>query len=120
MKAKRRDPTERVKREIRERQNHACFITDCSEPIAVFEHWTMVAIGNDDYPDCGLCKHHADIKTYGGPGRVGGDIRDVAHIKRLRKKAAGETKPKRKIANRGFDKTKTKKLGSGRVVERKR
>ena len=120
MKAKRKDPTARVKREICARQNDECFITDCHEPIAVFEHWTMVAIGNDDYPDCGLCERHADIKTYGGPGRVGGDIRDIAHIKRLQKKAAGETKPKKPIPSPGFDKTKTKKLGTGKVVERKR
>ena len=78
----------------------------------------MVAIGNDDYPDCGLCKHHADIKTYGGPGRVGGDIRDVAHIKRLKKKASGETKPKRKIQSPGFRKDVRKKMDG--TVEKKR
>ena len=113
MKAKRRDPTERVKREIRERQGDVCFLENCNEPIAVFEHWTPVAMGNADYPDCGLCKGHAAEKTKR-------DVANIAKVKRIRKREAGEARKKRPIASRGFDKTKTKKLGTGKVVERKR
>lgn len=111
MKAKRRDPTERVKREIRERQGNVCFLENCNEPIAVFEHWTPVAMGNADYPDCGLCKGHAAQKTKR-------DVANIAKVKRIRKREAGETKPKRKIQSPGFRKDVRKKMDG--TVEKKR
>ncbi len=111
MKAKRRDPTERVKREIRERQNNVCFLENCNEPIAVFEHWTPVAMGNADYPDCGLCKGHAAEKTKR-------DVANIAKVKRIRKREAGETKTKRKIQSPGFRKDVRKKMDG--TVEKKR
>jgi hypothetical protein len=111
VKAKRRDPTERVKREIRERQGDVCFLENCSEPIAVFEHWTPVAMGNADYPDCGLCKGHAAEKTKR-------DVANIAKVKRIRKREAGETKTKRKIQSPGFRKDVRKKMDG--TVEKKR
>lgn len=137
MKAERRAPTAAEKRAIHARQNGACFIDGCAKPIAVFEHWTMVAIGNDAAPDCGLCEDHANIKTYGGKDDLmwrapGGDIRDIWHAKRLagevgsqqarraERKAEGKRsliQGKTKIEGRGFQKSLRKKM-SGEVVKR--
>ena len=36
------------------------------------------------------------------------DVKNIAKVKRIRKREAGETKKKRPIPGRGFDKTKTK------------
>lgn len=101
MKAKRRYLTKKEAAALSEKQGHVCFIEGCGEPIAVWEHWAPVALGNDQKPDCGLCAAHADAKTYGGPGRVGGDIRDIAHVKRLIKKRDGPKKPSR-LKSGGF------------------
>lgn len=61
-------------------------------------------------PDQLLCKpcHKAKTKL---------DVGKIAKVRRIRKRAAGETKPKRKIAGRGFDKTKSKKM-DGSVVRK--
>ena len=61
-----------------------------------------------------LCKPCHKEKT----ARV--DAPRIAKVNRIRKKLAGLTRKKRKINSPGFDKTKTKKLGTGKVVERKR
>lgn len=57
-----------------------------------------------------LCKpcHKAKTKL---------DVKKIAKVKRIQKKARGETKKKRKITNRGFDKTKTKGF-DGKVKDR--
>lgn len=36
------------------------------------------------------------------------DIKAISKVKRIRKREAGETKAKRKIQSRGFDRTKTR------------
>jgi hypothetical protein len=131
VKVKRRAPTAREKREISLRQNGVCFLDGCEKPIAVYEHWTMVAIGNGDAPDCGLCEDHADIKTYGGQDgamwrAVGGDIRDIAHVKRLaegrtqadkRAERGPKLRSNQKLKSRGFD-CSLRKSFSGKVTAR--
>lgn len=57
-----------------------------------------------------LCKpcHKAKTKA---------DVKKIAKVKRIQKKARGETKKKRKIAGRGFDKSKTRGF-DGKVRDR--
>jgi len=125
MRATRRAPTLAEKRAITQRQDGECFLENCHAPIAVFEHWTMVAIGNDGPPDCGLCEAHADIKTYGGNDSemwraVGGDIRDIHHTRRLAEKRTQHDRRNERgsqMRSRGFDKTRSKKF-NGEVVSR--
>lgn len=131
MKAKRRAPTAREKREINARQNDVCFYDGCEEPIAIYEHWETVALGNDGPPDCGVCTGHADMKTYGGAygqqwRAVGGDIRDIKHTRKLaegrtqadkRAKNGPKLKSNSKLRSRGFDKSLAKKL-DGTVVRK--
>lgn len=110
MKAKRAYLTAKEKAAMSARQGGVCFVWGCTNPIAIWEHFTPVAMGNAEKPDCGLCKEHADEKTKR-------DVKAIAKVKRIRKKLAGETKAKRPIRSRGFDKTKTKRF-SGEVVKR--
>lgn len=123
---KRRAATPAQKRAICAMQDDVCFIKGCGKPIAVFEHWHCVGLGNTNPPDCGLCEEHADLKTYGSPGRVGGDIRDIKHIRKLEEKRTqadrrAERGPKlvsnSKLQSRGFDKSLSKKF-SGEVIKR--
>ena len=68
-------------------------------------------------------KHDAQARwhrAYAAKRELKRDIANIAKVKRIQKKARGETRKKTPIRSRGFDKTKTKKLGTGRVVERKR
>lgn len=117
---KRASLTPRERDEMFDRQGGICFC-GCGQPLGkrfVAEHWTPVAIGNEEKPDCLMLPACADIKTYGGPGRVGGDIRDIYHVKRI---AEGRTQydvRKREgsqIKSRGFDKSLRKKM-DGSVV----
>ena len=74
-------------RDMLERQGGLCFSPDCmSEGPFIGEHWLPVALGNEAKPDCLLCVPCAKAKTYGSPGRVGGDIRDIKHIRKLEEK----------------------------------
>lgn len=123
---RRRAATAAQKREIEARQGGLCFVWGCVEPIAIFEHWHCVGLGNQNPPDCGLCKVHAKLKTYGSPGRVGGDIRDIKHIRKLEEKRTqadrrAERGPKlksnAKLKSRGFDKTLSKHM-DGTVTKR--
>lgn len=111
MKAKRSYLTKKEKAERTDIQGGLCFVFGCDQPIAIWEHWTPVAMGNDQKPDCGLCKAHAAEKTKR-------DVANIAKVKRIRKREAGETKKKRKIAGRGFDKTLKKDMTTGRVSKR--
>jgi hypothetical protein len=99
----------------------------CAEPIAIFEHWHCVGLGNKDAPDCGLCTVHAKLKTYGSPGRVGGDIRDIKHIRKIEEKRTqadvrAERGPKIRGRKDGLKKHPTLKrqFGTGKVVKRGR
>lgn len=94
------------------RQGGCCFTFGCDGKPEIGEHFTPVALGNDQKPDCLLCKPCADAKTKKDMGRI-------AKVKRLQKKAAGETKKKRPIQSRGFQKDVRKKM-DGTVVSRER
>lgn len=84
MKAKRAYLTPREMEAMLKRQNGVCFAPKCdSTGPFIAEHWFPVALGNDKKPDCLLCEPCADSKTYGSAGRVGGDIRDIYHIRRI-------------------------------------
>lgn len=82
----------------------------------IAEHWTPVALGNDQKPDCLLCIPCANRKTNGTKATsYGSDKHAIAKVKRIR----GETKqgPKKKIQSRAFDKTLKKKF-DGAVEKR--
>ena len=111
MKAKRAYLTKKEKAERTDIQGGLCFVFGCDQPIAIWEHWTPVAMGNDQKPDCGLCKGHAAEKTKR-------DIANIAKVKRIQKKARGETRKKKQIPSRGFQKGLRKKMDG--TVERKR
>lgn len=75
-------------------QSHKCGC-GCGRPLStekrgtVAEHTSVVALGNGEKPDHIRNRACAKRKTYGGRdgaqwSPVGGDIRDIAHIKRLR------------------------------------
>lgn len=127
MKAQRRYLTPNEMRDMLERQGGLCFSPGCmSEGPFVGEHWHCVALGNDNKPDALLCVPCAKAKTYGSPGRVGGDIRDIKHIRKLEEKRTqadrrAERGPKlvsnSKLQSRGFDKSLSKKF-SGEVIKR--
>lgn len=107
-------------RDMLERQAGVCFSPECmSEGPFIGEHWLPVALGNYEKPDCLLCVPCAKAKTYGSPGRVGGDIRDIKHIRKLEEKRTqadrrAERGPKlrsnSKLQSRGFDKSLSKKF----------
>jgi len=80
---------------------------------AIGEHTTPVALGNNEKPDALYLEECAEAKTYGKPGRVGGDIRDIAHTRRIaegrtqhdkRLKRGPLLRSNEKIVNRGFRK----------------
>lgn len=113
MKARRASLTPKERREMIARQGYACFIFGCTEKPEVAEHWTCVAIGNDQKPDCMLCKWHAKEKTRLDMGRI-------AKVKRLRNGKTQYDKRKArgsKMKSRGFDRTKTKRM-DGTVTPR--
>lgn len=118
---KRATLTRKERKAMAERQGGLCFTFGCVGKPAIAEHWQPVALGNDEKPDCLLCKDCARIKTYGSPGRVGGDIRDIKHIRKLEEKRTQADKREAKggthIKGRGFDKSLSKKF-SGEVVKR--
>jgi hypothetical protein len=121
MKAKRRSLSPKARAALLTVQGGVCAVRGCAEPATIAEHWTPVALGNASAPDCMLCAEHAKAKTYGEPGRIGGDIRDIAHTKRIANENTQYDKRKRggsKMQSRGFDKTKTKGF-NGEVRDKK-
>ena len=83
----------------------------------VAEHWTPVALGNDQKPTDLLCIPCADRKTNGTKATTyGSDKHAIAKVKRLALKAAKKwRKPARPMRSRGFDKSLRKKM-NGEVV----
>jgi hypothetical protein len=94
-------------------QGNLCFCGCGRGPPFIAEHWTPVAIGNAEKPDCLLAFVCAKQKTKR-------DMRDIWHVKRL---AFGRTqydKRKRngsKLRGRGFDKTQRRTF-KGKVEKR--
>lgn len=88
----------------------------------IIEHRIPLAIGGLDvtenkYLNCKAC---ADLKTFGTPATsYGSDFHAIAKIKRIRAKAEGKTKLKRKIPSRPFQQAKSqwpkgRKMQSGK------
>lgn len=99
----RRYLTPKERRDLYEGQDRKCALCYASMEWGkcIAEHWTPVALGNDQKPDCLLCIPCADRKTNGTKATTyGSDKHAIAKVKRLR----GETKqgPKKKIQGRGF------------------
>ncbi len=107
MKAKRAYLTPNERAAMVERQGGLCFTFACQGKPEIGEHWFPVALGNDQKPDCLLCKPCAKAKTTR-------DLKAIAKVKRLRR---GKRPAKKKIQSRGFDKSKTRTF-SGKVVAR--
>jgi hypothetical protein len=94
VKAKRASLTPKERKTMAERQGGLCFSFGCTGKPAVAEHWVCVALGNDQKPDCLLCKPCADAKTK----------RDIAAIAKVKRLQRGKKPTKRPIPSRGFDK----------------
>lgn len=107
MKAKRASLTKNERKAMVERQGGLCFTWGCTNAPEIAEHFTPVALGNDQKPDCLLCKPCADAKTK----------RDIAAIAKVKRLQRGPRASKRPIPSRGFDKRFKKKL-DGKVVLR--
>lgn len=127
-KPKRSTLTRKERHAMAARQGGLCFTFGCVGKPAIAEHWATVALGNDQKPDCLLCRECARLKTYGSPGRVGGDIRDIKHVRKLEEKRTQhdqrlergpKLKSNRRLESRGFNKALSKKM-SGEVVRRDR
>lgn len=110
MKAKRSSLTRNERIAMAKRQGLRCFTPGCGGEAEIAEHFTPVAMGNDQKPDCLLCIDCARAKTKR-------DVASIAKVKRIRKREAGETRKKKPIPSRGFDKTKTKGF-DGKVRDR--
>lgn len=119
MKAKRASLTKKERAAMIERQGGLCFTFGCIGKPKVAEHWTPVALGNDQKPDCLLCTPCADAKTNG----LRGDKSTIARTKRHRdgntqfdkRKRAGGSRIKGRNTLRNAD---LKKKFSGEVVKR--
>ena len=116
----RRSLTPKERREMLEAQDGKC--AQCKVPIdgtgktCIAEHWNPVAMGNDQKPDALLCHFCADFKTNGGPATsYGSEKHAIAKVKRIRGETC--TGPKKKIPNRGFDRTLRKRM-NGKVERR--
>ena len=112
--AKRKGMTAKWRRWLAQQQENrcGCGCGDKLERDAIGEHTTPVALGNDKRPDALYNYDCAYAKTYGKPGRIGGDIRDIAHIKRLaegrtqfdkRQRNGAKLKSNGRLQGRGFD-----------------
>lgn len=111
MKAKRASLTKNERKAMAERQGGLCFTFGCIGKPVIGEHFTPVALGNDQKPDCLLCKDCADAKTKR-------DIAAIAKVKRLRR---GKRPSKRPLKSRNDLKKHPrlkKQLGTGKVVAR--
>lgn len=123
-KPKRSALTPKERADILARQGGCCVVWGCTATRGLEgEHSTPVSLGGNAKPDQLMCKRHHKMKTYGSPGRVGGDIRDIKHIRKIEEKRTQADKRAERgsrMQSRGFDKSLTKKLGTGEVVRRDR
>ena len=90
------------------RQGGCC--VSCSETVGLIEEHSVVFVWTGEKADQLMCVPCHKEKTRK-------DIKAISKVKRIQKKARGETKKKRKIAGRGFNKTKTKGF-DGKVRDR--
>lgn len=106
MKARRAYLTKRERAEMIARQGGLCFTFGCDGKPEIGEHFTPVALGNSDKPDCLLCKACAKEKTRR-------DVKAIAKVKRIRN---GKTQADKRAAkgsrmkSRGFDKSMRKHM----------
>jgi len=107
---KRKRLTKARRAEILSNQGGLCVVWGCTETRGLIEEHSTPFTWTGELPDQLMCEAHHKEKT-----RL--DIGKIAKVKRIRKKAAGETKQKRPIKSRGFDKTKTKGF-DGKVRDR--
>ena len=119
---KRRRLTKAERATMTTRQGGCCFNFGCDGKPEIAEHYTPVALGNENKPDCLLCRECARRKTNGPRG----DLTNIAKAKRIsekrtqydrRQKRGPLLKSARKLIGRGFDKT-LRKLFDGSVVKR--
>jgi hypothetical protein len=118
--------TPRETRDMMDAQSRRC--AGCMAPIGVWfgkpkipfiaEHTFPVALGNDQKPDCLLCRCCADRKTNGSPATsYGSDKHAIAKCRRIRKKLAGTQRKGRPLQSRPFDKSLRKRMDG--TVERR-
>ena len=99
MKRRRLSPSARAA--MLERQGGLCVVWGCIESKGLIEEHSTPFTWTGELPDQLMCEAHHKEKTRK-------DIKAISKVKRIRKREAGETRKKRAIASRGFDKTKTR------------
>lgn len=105
MKAKRRYLTKKERSDMHALQGGLC-ACGCDQPLGakfIAEHWHCVALGNGEKPDALFTLACASRKTKK-------DIRDIWHVKRIKQRAEGTRRQRKPIANRGFDKSRRRKM----------
>ena len=110
MKARRKYLTPKERADMFALQGGLC-ACGCDNPLGekfIAEHWVCVALGNDAKPDSLLRLECAARKTKR-------DIKDIAKVKRIRKRLEGRQRPKKQIRSRPFDKRLRKRM-DGSVV----
>lgn len=111
MKAKRASLSRAERAAMAERQGFSCFTWGCDGGPVIAEHWTPVALGNDQKPDCLLCRACAAKKTLR-------DIKAIAKVKRLRRGKRPSKHPMKSRNDLKKHPTLKKQLGTGKVVTR--
>lgn len=76
-----------------------CKLEIASVKEAQFDHVIPIALGGDAKPSNMVAMHRNCHRI-----KTDDDVKKIAKVKRIRKKASGETRPKRKIRSRGFRK----------------
>lgn len=100
---KRASLTPKERKAMWDAQGGCCAVCKAHTSLArmIAEHWSPVALGNAEKPDCLLCIPCADRKTNGSPATsYGSDSHAIAKDKRLR--GVTKTGPKKRIASRPF------------------
>lgn len=141
---KRASLTTKERREMLEEQGGKCLQCFCDIGPqesgivipSIAEHWTPVALGNDQKPDCLLCIPCANLKTNGTKATsYGSDKHAIAQAKRRKRKHEAHQEKmgdilrdqldrvrvaplKRSIPSKGFDKSLRRKFNG--TVEARR
>lgn len=111
MKARRVRLTKAERAELLRQQGGLCVVWGCTESRNLIEEHSTPFVWTGQKADQLMCPEHHKEKT----AKI--DAPRIAKVNRIRKRAAGKMKPKRKIRSRGFDKTKRKHM-DGRVTSR--
>jgi len=126
MKRRRLSPSARAA--LLKKQDGHCCVPGCTETRNLEEEHSTPHTWTGALPDQLMCKPHHKEKTFGGRGRVGGDVRDIAHAARIaegrtqydkRKERGSLIRSIGKLVSRGFRKDVSKKF-NGEVVRRDR